>query len=178
MIYKGNLNSKLPNSEQSIFATMSKIAAEHGAVNLSQGFPDFDISSDLIDRVNHYMKSGNNQYAPMPGVLELRQAISDKIKRSHGVFYDPETEINITSGATQALFTAIEAFVREEDEVIIFDPAYDSYAPTVRLNGGHVKHIQLESPGYTINWDHLAKMISNRTKMIIINTPHNLIGYV
>jgi methionine transaminase len=178
MHYTGNLRSKLPKTGQSIFAVMSKLAAEHQAINLSQGFPDFDISSGLIDRVHHYMKSGNNQYAPMPGVPALRQAISKKTQQDHGVFYDPDTEINITAGATQAIYTAISAFVRDDDEVIIFEPAYDSYAPAVRVNGGHVKFAQMELPGYTINWQHMARLITSRTRMIIINTPHNPTGAV
>lgn len=178
MNYQGNIKSKLPNTEQSIFAIMSKMANEHGAINLSQGFPDFQISNELIDRVHHYMKSGNNQYAPMPGIPGLREAISKKVERDHGVLYNPETEINITAGATQALYTAISAFVRDDDEVIVFEPAYDSYAPAVKVNGGHVKYAQMEMPDYTINWKHLAKMITNRTKMIIINTPHNPTGSV
>jgi methionine transaminase len=178
MQYPGNIRSKLPNTEQSIFAIMSKMAAEQGAINLSQGFPDFDISSDLIARVNHYMNAGHNQYAPMPGIPALRQAISKKVEKHHGIFYDPDMEINITAGATQALYTAISAFVRDDDEVIIFEPAYDSYAPAVRVNGGHVKYAQMEMPGYTINWPHLARLMTNRTKMIIINTPHNPTGAV
>ncbi len=178
MHYQGNIKSKLPNIGQSIFATMSKLAADHDAINLSQGFPDFDISPELIDRVHHYMKAGHNQYAPMPGVAALRQAISAKVEKDHGIKYDPDNEINITAGATQALYTAISAFIRDDDEAIIFEPAYDSYAPAVRVNGGHLKYAQMELPGYTINWQHLARLISNRTKMIIINTPHNPTGAV
>jgi len=176
MIYPGNLKSKLPNTEQSIFATMSKLAAGHQAINLSQGFPDFDISGELIERVHYYMKAGFNQYAPMPGTERLRQAISTKVLKDHGVTYDPDSEINITAGATQALYTAISAFVRDEDEVIIFEPAYDAYAPAVRLNGGNAKFVQMDLPDYTINWSHVAKLMTNRTKMIIINTPHNPTG--
>jgi methionine transaminase len=178
MKYQGNIKSKLPNIGQSIFATMSKLAADHDAINLSQGFPDFDISPELIDRVHHYMKAGHNQYAPMPGVAALRTAISDKVEKDHGIKYDPDTEINITAGATQALYTAISAFISDDDEAIIFEPAYDSYAPAVRVNGGRLKYAQMELPGYTINWHHLARLISSRTKMIIINTPHNPTGAV
>ncbi|NCC74158.1 MAG: aminotransferase class I/II-fold pyridoxal phosphate-dependent enzyme [Sphingobacteriia bacterium] len=176
MIYPGNLKSKLPNTEQSIFAIMSKLAAEHQAINLSQGFPDFDISGELVERVHYYMKAGFNQYAPMPGTDRLRQAISTKVLKDHGITYDPDSEINITAGATQALYTAISAFVRDEDEVIIFEPAYDAYAPAVRVNGGNVKFVQMDLPDYTINWSHVAKLMTNRTKMIIINTPHNPTG--
>jgi methionine transaminase len=178
MHYQGNLKSKLPNMGQSIFAVMSRLAGEQQAINLSQGFPDFDISDELIERVDYYMKAGNNQYAPMPGVLALREAISKKVAKDHGALYNPETEINITAGATQALYTAISAFIGDDDEAIIFEPAYDSYAPAVRVNGGHVKFAQMELPGYTINWSHLARLITNRTKMIIINTPHNPTGSV
>lgn len=171
--YPGQLTSKLPNVGTSIFAVMTKLAVEHNAINLSQGFPDFPISEKLVARVNHYMKKGFNQYAPMPGVPVLRKAIADKVSRTYHVDYDPETEITITAGATQALFTAITAFVKEGDEVIIFEPAYDSYAPAVRLQGGLVKYVRLAQPDFTIQWDAVRKMVSNRTRMIIINSPHN-----
>lgn len=171
--YPGQLTSKLPNVGTSIFAVMSKLAIEHNAINLSQGFPDFPISETLVSRVNHYMKKGFNQYAPMPGVPALRKAIAEKVHRTYQVVYDPETEITITAGATQALYTAIAAFVKEGDEVIIFEPAYDSYAPAVRLQGGLVKYVRLGQPDFTIQWDAVRKMVSNRTRMIIINSPHN-----
>lgn len=171
--YPGQLTSKLPNVGTSIFAVMSKLALEHNAINLSQGFPDFPISEKLVARVNHYMKKGFNQYAPMPGVPVLRKAIADKVSRTYQVDYNPETEITITAGATQALFTAIAAFVKEGDEVIIFEPAYDSYAPVVMLQGGQVKYVRLTQPDFTIQWDAVRKMVSNRTRMIIINSPHN-----
>jgi len=178
MIFPGTFKSKQPNTDDSIFATMSKLAGQHKAINLSQGFPDFDISDELIGLVNFYMKQGNNQYAPMTGVPELRRAISKKVENDHVAFYDPEKEITITAGATQALFTAITAFVRDNDEVIIFEPAYDSYAPAVRLNGGTIKHARMETPGFTINWQQVTKLVSNNTRMIIINTPHNPTGAV
>ena len=127
--YNGQIFSKLPHAGTSIFAVMSKMAIDHHAVNLSQGFPDFPISEKLIAKVHHYMKKGYNQYAPMPGVLPLREAIAAKVDASYGVSYSPESEITITAGATQALFTAITAFIKDSDEVIIFEPAYDSYAP-------------------------------------------------
>lgn len=174
--YPGQLSSKLPNVGTSIFAVMSKLAIDSGAINLSQGFPDFPISGELISRVNHYMEKGFNQYAPMPGVTVLRQAIARKVLQSYGVNYDPETEITITAGATQALFTAIAAFIKEGDEVIIFEPAYDSYAPSIKLQGGMVKYARLTRPGFRIDWDEVQKMVSNRTRMIIINTPHNPTG--
>ena len=177
-LFRGNIQSKLPQTGTSIFAVMTGLAKEHNAVNLSQGFPDFPISEELIDRVTYYMKSGFNQYAPMPGVAELRNAISKMFKLNHGADYHPDKEINITAGGTQALYAAIAAFIRKDDEVIIFEPAYDSYAPAVQLNGGIVKYAQLEFPGFRINWDELPKMFNHRTKMVIINTPHNPTGSV
>ena len=178
MKYSGTIKSKLPRSGESIFAVMSKLAIEGNALNLAQGFPDFDISNELIDLVYYYMKKGNNQYAPMPGVPALRKAISKKVENDHGIFYDPEKEINITAGATQALYTAIAAFVRDNDEVIVFDPAYDSYTPAVKVNGGTVKHAQMEMPDYRIDWQKVARLITNHTRLIVINTPHNPTGAV
>lgn len=176
--FQGSINSKLPQTETSIFAVMSGLAAEHKAINLSQGFPDFNISTELIKLVNKYMRKGFNQYAPMTGIPELRKAISQKVKSIYKVNYDPLTEINITAGATQALFTAISAIIKEDDEVIVFEPAYDSYVPVVKLNGGIVKYSKLQAPEYTIDWEEIQKMISGRTKMIIINTPHNPTGSI
>ncbi len=176
--FEGTLNSKLPKTGTSIFAVMSALANEHKAINLSQGFPDFPISEELIDLVNHYMKKGFNQYAPMPGISELRKGISQMFVKNHGVKYNPETEINITAGATQALYTVISAFVKDGDEVIIFEPAYDSYAPAVKINGGIVKYSALKFPDFTPNWDEIPRMITHRTKMIIINTPQNPTGSV
>lgn len=178
MKFKGNITSKLPNTPTSIFAIMSGLAAEHKAVNLSQGFPDFDISEALIDRVNHFMKQGHNQYAPMTGVPALTKAIAKKVEKQHGMKYDPAKEINITAGATQALYTAIAAFVRDNDEVIIFEPAYDAYAPAVKVNGGTVKYAQMEQPGFRINWEQATRMVTSHTRMIIINSPHNPTGAV
>lgn len=177
-LFEGNIHTKLPNTGTSIFAVMSALANEYNAVNLSQGFPDFPVSTELIDRINFYMKKGFNQYAPMPGVPELRKAISKMFKQSHGAEYNPDTEINITSGATQALYTAISAFINPDDEVIIFEPAYDSYAPAIVVNGGVVRYSELHFPGYRINWDKTKKLINERTKMIIINSPHNPTGSV
>lgn len=178
MQFQGNIKSKLSNTSTSIFAVMSQLAREHDAINLSQGFPDFDISAELIDRVAHYMKKGFNQYAPMTGIPELNKAIAAKTYRLHGTRYNPENEINITAGATQALYTAIAAFVRDEDEVIIFEPAYDSYAPAVRVNGGTVKYARMELPDFKINWAQTTRMVTGKTRMIIINTPHNPTGAV
>jgi methionine aminotransferase len=175
-VFSGNIISKLPTAGTSIFAVMSKLANDHQAINLSQGFPDFPISAKLIERVNHYMKKGFNQYAPMPGVGVLRQAIAAKAKASYGIDYDPESEITVTAGATQAIFTAISTFVRETDEVIIFEPAYDSYAPAVKALGGVVKYSALKLPDFHIDWSEVKRLITNRTKMIIINSPHNPCG--
>jgi methionine aminotransferase len=178
MNYTGTIKSKLPRSGQSIFAVMAKLAIGENALNLSQGFPDFDISGELIELVNYYMKTGHNQYAPLPGVPALRNAISRKAEEDHGIFYDPEKEINITAGATQALYTAFAAFVKDNDEVIVFDPAYDSYAPAIKINGGTVKHARMKMPGYTIDWQEVAGLITSHTRMIVINTPHNPTGAV
>ena len=177
-LYEGNIITKLPQTGTSIFAIMSQMANEHNAVNLSQGFPDFPISEELISLVNHFMKKGYNQYAPMPGVPELRKMISHMFKQNHGAEYDSEKEITITAGATQAIFTAISAFITKGDEVIIFEPSYDSYAPSVTVNGGLVKYARLQHPDYSINWDELPRMISSNTRMIILNSPHNPTGSV
>jgi methionine aminotransferase len=176
--FNGNIKTKLPETGTSIFAVMSQMATTYGAVNLSQGFPDFPVSAELIERVHHYMKAGFNQYAPMPGVPVLRKAISQMFSDNYDVRYDADKEVNVTAGATQALFTAITAFIREGDEAIIFEPAYDSYAPAVLLNGGLVKYARLQFPGFGINWDELPRMITHRTRLIIINSPHNPTGSV
>ncbi|MBN2637504.1 MAG: aminotransferase class I/II-fold pyridoxal phosphate-dependent enzyme [Bacteroidales bacterium] len=175
-LFNGTIKSKLPQTGTSVFAVMSQLAKDHSAINLSQGFPDFPISEELIDLVHYYMRKGYNQYAPMPGVPELRKALSHLFKKQYGTHYDPDKEINITAGATQALFTAISAFIREGDEAIIFEPAYDSYAPAVLTNGGTVKYASLKFPDFSINWDELPRMITNRTRLIIINSPHNPTG--
>jgi len=178
MQYPASLSSKLPQVPTSIFAIMSKMANDYGAINLSQGFPDFPVSEELINLVTKYMKGGLNQYAPMPGVLSLRGAISEKVKFLYGATYNPETEITVTAGATQALFTAIMALVKEGDEVIVFTPAYDSYAPAIELSGGKPVFITLEAPDYHINWDNVMKVVNSKTRMIIINSPHNPTGSI
>ena len=157
---------------------MSQLANEYKAVNLSQGFPDFPISEELIELVNHFMKAGYNQYAPMPGVEPIRKAISDMFSTNHGANYNIDKEITITAGATQAIYTAISAFISKDDEVIIFEPAYDCYAPSITINGGMVKYSKLQHPNYSINWDEFPRMISSNTKMIIINSPHNPTGSI
>jgi len=170
------LNSKLPNTGESIFAIMTAKAKKYNAINLSQGFPDFNCSSELIDLVHKYSKMGLNQYAPFKGVPELRNEIALKTETLYGRNIDPETEINVTAGATQALFTAITAFIENGDEVIIFEPAYDSYSPSIILNGGIPIGIPLTEPDFKIDWDAVKKKINKHTKMIIINSPHNPTG--
>lgn len=174
--YAIKLKSKLPRTEMSIFAVMSKMANDFGAINLSQGFPDFDCDPKLQDLVYKYMRSGYNQYAPMPGILPLRQRISSMIEELRGVHYNPETEITITSGATEALFDVISAVVSEDDEVIFFEPAYDSYVPAINLSGGVPVGIPLSFPDYKINWDHVRNRINQKVKLIILNSPHNPSG--
>ena len=176
--YKNSISSKLPKVKESIFTTMSALANKHDAINLSQGFPDFKIDSALISYVEKYMKQGFNQYAPMAGLLRLREKISEKIYNGYNITYNPESEITITAGATQAIFTCISAFVKEEEEVIIFTPAYDCYQAAIELVGGRPVFVQMKSPDYKINWEEVKKLISQRTKMIIINTPHNPTGKV
>jgi len=170
--------TKLPHVGTTIFAVMSKLANDHNAINLSQGFPDFNCPEKLISLVNHYMKLGYNQYAPMQGVIELRERISEKIQELYSVSYHPETEITVTSGATEAIYDVITAVVRQNDEVIIFEPAYDCYVPSIELNGGKPVYIQLKAPDYHIDWDEVENAINNKTKLMIINTPQNPTGAV
>lgn len=157
---------------------MSRLAVECGAINLSQGFPDFEIDPELIRLVNEAMVSGQNQYAPMAGLPVLRQAISEVIESTYHRKTDPETEITVTAGGTAALYATITALVKPGDEVIIFDPSYDSYSPAVKLNGGIPVHINLVPPEFSIPWDRLEAAINKRTRMIMINTPHNPCGTV
>ena len=168
--------SKLPKLSESIFSTMSALANKHNAINLSQGFPNFKTSEKLQQLVTEAMQKGYNQYAPMRGDLELREVIAHKIFKSYQTKYDATNEITITAGATEALFNAITAFVHKDDEVIIFKPAFDSYEPVVRLNGGVPVFIQLNYPNYKVNWEEVADKISTKTRMIIINTPLNPTG--
>lgn len=172
------IQSRLPDVGTSIFTIMSKMALDCNAINLSQGFPDFSIDHKIIELVNQFMKADHNQYAPMPGTPALRSAISEVMLRSFGIHRNPDTEITITSGATEAIYAVITAFVQPGDEVIVFDPSYDSYNPVIRLNGGVPVHINLRYPEFSIDWDLVRKKISNRTKMIVINTPHNPSGSI
>lgn len=176
--YPNLIKSKLPQVGTTIFTVMSQLANEQSALNLSQGFPDFKSDEHLINLVADAMHKGFNQYAPMPGLMALREQIAIKTANLYGVNYDPETEITITAGGTQAIYTAIAATITDGDEVIIFTPAYDCYGPAVELNGGKSVFVQLTSPEYTIDWDHVKKLITQRTKMIIINTPHNPTGKI
>ena len=157
---------------------LSALASEQKAINLSQGFPNFEASEELISLVYQYMKKGFNQYAPMQGILPLRERIAEKTESLYGAQYNPDTEITITSGGTQAIYTAITAMVREGDEVVVLEPAYDSYVPAIELAGGVAVYVALKFPDYTIDWNAVKKVISQRTKMILINTPHNPSGTV
>ena len=170
------ITSKLPNVGTTIFTVMSQLAAETGAINLSQGFPDFDGPQALRDALSRHVAEGHNQYAPMTGLPALRQQVAAKIARSYGRKVDPETEITITPGATQAIFCAIQTVVQPGDEVIIFDPCYDSYEPSVELAGGRCVHVQLTLGEFAIDWQKLSDTISPRTRMIVINSPHNPSG--
>ena len=171
-----NLISKLPNVQTTIFSVMSQLAAEHGALNLSQGFPDFDGPKDLLDRVTHHMNAGHNQYAPMTGIPELRQAISNKALNLYDAEVNPDTEVTVTSGATDALFTAITTIVNSGDEVIVFDPAYDCYDPAISLAGGKTIHIPLSDVDFSIDWSRVKDSITSKTRAIILNSPHNPTG--
>ncbi len=174
--FPAELVSKLPDVGTTIFTVMSELAREEGALNLSQGFPDFDGPPELLERVQHYLTHGHNQYAPMMGAPSLRQALAAKVSDLYGCDVDAETEITVTSGATEALFCAIAAVVRPGDEVIVFDPAYDSYEPAVTLQGGITRHIPLHPPTYGIDWNLVEDTINERTRLIISNTPHNPTG--
>lgn len=176
--YPNIIKSKLPNVNTSIFAVMSKLAQENNAINLAQGFPGFDCSPDLISLYEQQLRKGRNQYAPMPGVIELREAIAEKTSFLYSANYDPDSEITVTAGATQALFTAIHAFIKEGDEVIIIEPAYDSYVTAIELAGGIPVFFQLEGNNFNLNGSEFQKLINPRTKMIIINSPHNPTGAV
>jgi methionine aminotransferase len=157
---------------------MSNLALEESAINLSQGFPDFPVSEELIALIHDNLRAGHNQYSPMPGAVPLREAIARVVKQTYGRDTDPETEVIITAGGTEALYSAIAAFVNAGDEVILFDPSYDSYDPSVRLNGGIPVHINLRPPEFAIPWDEVRARITSRTRMIMINTPHNPTGSV
>lgn len=174
--YPNPVSSKLPKVGTTIFTVMSKLAAEQNAINLSQGFPDFPVSQQLIDLVYKHMNLGHNQYPPMAGLMSLRELIAEKMEAAYGVQYNPESEITITAGGTHAIYTAITALISEGDEVIIFTPAYDCYAPAVELAGGKPVYVQMKSTDFSIDWKQVKKVVTRHTKMILVNTPHNPTG--
>lgn len=167
------MRSKLPSVGTTIFTVMSKLAADLGAINLSQGFPDFDCDPALVDAVARHMREGRNQYAPMQGVPALRQAIAAKFEHLYGAAYDPETEVTVTSGGTEAIFDAVAAIIHPGDEVIVFEPCYDSYVPAIEVNGGKAVVVSLRYPDYRVPWDEVRAAITPRTRMIALNSPHN-----
>ena len=172
------VTSKLPNVGTTIFTVMSKLAAEQGAINLSQGFPDFDGPKLLLERVGHHLNGGHNQYAPMAGVVELRIEIARKVAALYGASVDPETEVTVTAGATEAIFCAITAVVRPGDEVLVLDPVYDSYEPAITLAGGIARHVPMSGPAFRPDWDRIRDALNRRTRLFIMNSPHNPTGSV
>lgn len=172
------LPSKLPYVGTTIFTVMSKLATDEGALNLSQGFPSFDCSPELTALVEKYMKKGYNQYAPMSGVPALRESLAQKTADVYGVDYHPETEVTITSGATEAIFCAVTAVVYPGDEVIVIEPAYDSYVPAIDMNGGIPVYVTLSAPDFKIDWEKVRSKVTGKTKAIMVNTPHNPVGTV
>lgn len=176
MKFEGNLNGKLSQVGNSIFSVMSALSNEHNAINLAQGFPNFDCSDALKKLVTDAMANGFNQYAPMPGLPLLRERIAVKTEELYSAVYDPEKEITVVPGATLGIYAAINALVRENDEVIVIEPAYDSYIPSIELAGGKAIVYEMQFPEYKIDWEQIKKLISIRTRMIIINTPHNPTG--
>ena len=171
--YPRTIASKLPNVGTTIFTVMSRLAQEHNAINLSQGFPDFDCAKELRDLATKYLNAGLNQYPPMAGVMRLRERIAEKVEALYGAKYDPEHEVTVTPGATYGIFTAVATLIRPGDEVILFEPAYDSYAPSVEVNGGVPVYVQLRYPDYSIDWNEVQRAITPKTRMILINTPNN-----
>lgn len=176
MTTKVPVTSKLPDIGVSIFAVQTRLANEHKAINLSQGFPDFDCDPALVEAVAKAMREGHNQYAPMPGVLALREAIAAKVEQIYGPTFDPMTEVVVTSGATAGLFATLTTFTQPGDEVILFEPCYDSYVPVIRLSGGTPVFVSLRYPDYSVDWDEVRRAISPRTRAILVNTPHNPTG--
>jgi methionine aminotransferase len=168
--------SKLPDVGVSIFSVMTRLASEQGAINLSQGFPDFDCEPALVEAMAAASRAGHNQYAPMPGVLALREGIAAKVEHCYGARYDAATEVLVTSGATAGLYATLTAFVRPGDEVVLFEPCYDSYVPVIRLSGGTPVFVSLRYPDYAIDWDEVRRAITPLTRAILVNTPHNPTG--
>lgn len=170
--------SKLPQTGTTIFTVMSRLAQEYQAINLSQGFPNFDPPQELRDLVYHHMQAGKNQYAPMPGVVKLREMLAQKHGTSAGISIDPQTEITITAGATQAIFTVIQTVVHAGDEVILIDPCFDCYEPAITLAGGKAVRYRMKAPDYAMDWEAFGQLINPRTRLIIVNTPHNPTGTI
>jgi methionine aminotransferase len=171
--YRHPIASKLPNVGTTIFTVMSRLAQEHNAINLSQGFPDFECAPELRALIPKYFNAGLNQYPPMAGVAALREVIAEKAAALYGTAYDPEHEVTVVPGATYGIFTAVSAFVRPGDEVIVFEPAYDSYVPAIEVNGGKPVFVRLQYPDYSIDWQAVKNAITPKTRMLIINTPNN-----
>jgi len=171
--FSARVKSKLPGAKTTIFTIMSQLANEVNAINLSQGFPNFDVAPELIDLVTKAMKDGDNQYAPMQGLMDLREEVSIAFENNYGTKYDPDTEITITSGATQAIYSAITTIIHDGDEAIIIEPAFDIYVPGVRMNGGIAKTTKLKGDDFHVDWKELTRLITASTKLIIINSPHN-----
>ena len=173
-----NIKSKLPDVGTTIFTVMSRMAAEEGAINLSQGFPDFNAPEELLELVSKYMLDGHNQYSPMEGLMILREQIAAKVEKLYGAKFNPETDITVTSGGTEALHSGISTLVQPGDEVIVLEPAYDSYIPSIELNGGIPVTVSLNPKDFSVPWDELQDSITDRTRLIMINTPHNPTGTV
>jgi methionine aminotransferase len=170
------IDSKLPNVGTTIFTVMTRLAEQHRAINLSQGFPEYEPPEGLLERVRHYLQQRCHQYPPMPGAVPLRAAIGAKMHDMYAVCADPETEITVTSGATESLFCAIQAVVRSGDEVVVLDPCYDSYEPSITLAGGRTVHVPLTLPDFSIDWGRLENVLNARTRLVIVNSPHNPSG--
>lgn len=173
-----SINSKLPQVGTTIFTVMSGLATEHHAINLGQGFPDFPMNQDLLNLVSEVMHKGYNQYVPMQGYMPLREALSEKVSFLYGTVINPDSQITITPGGTYAIYTALTTILQPGDEVIVFEPAYDSYIPNIEINGAVAVRVNLEFPSYKINWDEVKKAITKKTRAIIINSPHNPTGAV
>jgi methionine aminotransferase len=178
MLLPTSIISKLPNAGTTIFTVMSSLAMEHKAINLGQGFPDFPMSEELIDLVSAAMKNGNNQYVHMNGYIPLREALAEKAQYLYGTQLNPDTEITVTPGGTYALYTALTTILQPNDEVIVFEPAYDSYIPAIEMNGAKAIPVQLRFPDYTIDWNEVRSKINERTRAIMVNSPHNPTGSV
>ncbi|MCC7483573.1 MAG: methionine aminotransferase [Burkholderiales bacterium] len=171
--FPGRIASKLPRAGTTIFTVMSRLAAEHGAINLSQGFPDFDCSPRLRELVTKYFNAGLNQDPPMAGIMPLRERIAEKMAALYGTRYDPEHEVTVVPGATYGIFNAVATLVRPGDEVILFEPTYDSYGPAVEVSGGVPVYVPLRYPDYAVDWAALARAITPRTRALVVNTPNN-----